>query len=144
MIKAFFQIIILSILFLSCKKQTDNKVLHKINYIDSIQNAKQITDLILKIDNRYNEFKINDSLKFENRHSDKNYTKIADSLKVQPWTKADFDNNGLSDILVIGKWYDHSVICILDKNGKYELKPITRRSFQNCTFPVVENNKILF
>src|SRR5690606_10704725 len=93
-----------------------------------------------KVDKRYKEFEINDKLKF----SDPKCQNLSDSLKVQPWTKADFDNNGLTDILVIGNWYDYSVICILDKDGKYEIKPITRRSFQDCTFPVVENNKIKY
>lgn len=132
------------ILFQSCKGQSDNSVMHKANFIDSIQTAKQITDLISKIDNRYKDFKVNETLKFENRYSGKNYKKIADSLNVQPWTKADFDNNGLTDILIIGNWYDHSIICILDKDGKYEIKPITRRSFQDCTFPIVENGKIKY
>jgi len=144
MIRTFFQIITLLFLFQSCKGQTDNTVSHKTNYIDSIQNAKQITDLILKVDNKYKKFTVNESLKFENRYSGKNYKQIADSLKIQPWTTADFDNNGLTDILVVGNWYDHSVICILDKNGKYEIKPITRSSFQNYTFPVVKNGKIKY
>lgn len=142
--KLIFQIILIFILFQSCKGQSDNDVLHKTNYIDSIQTAKQITDLILKIDNRFKEFKVNEALKFVNRYSEKNYNKIAESLNIKPWTKTDFDKNGLTDILIIGNWYDHSIICILDKGGKYEIKPITRRSFQDCTFPVVENSKIKY
>lgn len=144
MTKLIFQITIFLTLLQSCKGQSDNNVLHKTNFIDSIQTAKQITDLISKIDDRYKEFKVNESLKFENRFSDKNYKKIADSLNVQPWTKADFDNNGMTDILVIGNWYDHSVICILDKDGKYEINRITRRNFQDCTFPVVKKGKIKY
>lgn len=131
-------------LFQSCRGQSNNSVLHKTNFIDSIQTAKQITDLISKIDDGYKEFIVNESLKFENRYSGENYKKIADSLYVQPWTKADFDSNGLTDILVIGNRYDHSVICILDKGGTYEINRITRRSFQDCTFPVVENCKIKY
>lgn len=144
MTKLIFQLIIFLIIFQSCKGQTNNGVLQKSNLIDSIQTAKQITDLISKIDNRYKGFKVNETLKFENRYSDKNYKKIADSLNVQPWTKTDFDNNGLTDIMVIGNWNDHSIICILDKDGKYEIKPITRRSFQNFTFPIVESGKIKY
>jgi Domain of unknown function (DUF6438) len=140
MIKVIFKIVILLTLFQSCKGQTDKNVSYKTNYIDSIQGAKQIAALISKIDHGYKEFKINDKLKF----TDKECQNRSDSLKVQPWTKADFDDNGLTDILVIGNWYDHSVICILDKGDKYEIKPITRRNFQECTFPVVENNKIKY
>ena len=144
MTKIIFQIAFLLILFQSCMGQTANNTLHKTNYIDSIQSAKQIADLISKIDDRYKDFQINDSLKFENRYTGENFKKIADSLNVQPWTKADFDKNGLTDILVIGNSNDYYVICILDKGGKYEINLITRRSFQNCTFPIVENNKLRY
>jgi hypothetical protein len=144
MAKLIFQLIIFLILFQSGKAQSNHSVLRMANFIDSIQTAKQITDLISKIDIRYKEFKVNEALKFENRYSDKNYKKIADSLNVRPWTKTDFDNNGLTDILVFGNWSDPSILCILDKGGKYEIKSITRRSFQKCTFPVVENDKIKY
>lgn len=140
MIKVLFQITIFLALFQSCKRQNDKAFSHKTNYIDSIQNTKQIIDLISKIDNRYKEFKINEKLMFANE----NCQKLSNSLKIQPWTKADFDNNGLTDILVVGKQYDHSVICVLDKDGKYEIKTITRRIFQSCTFPIIENNKIKY
>lgn len=127
------------------KRQAEKKISIKTNYIDSIQTAEQITELISKINDRYKEFEVNESLKFENKYSSKNYKKIADSLNVQPWTKVDFDNNGLTDILVIGNWEEyHTIICILDKGGKYEIKSITRRFSQDCTFPVVENNKIKY
>jgi len=145
MIKLTFQLTIFLILLQSCKGLSYNSVLHRSNFIDSIQTAKQITDLISKIDHSYKKFQVNESLKFENNYSGKNYKKIADSLNVQPWTKADFDNNGMTDILVIGNWYDHTVICcILDKNGKYEINRITRGIFQDYTFPVVENGKIKY
>jgi Domain of unknown function (DUF6438) len=145
MIKTISNLIIFLTLFQSCKGQSDNAVLHKPNLIDSIKTANQLSNLISKIDYRYKDFKINEDLKFENRYSGKNYKKIADSLKVQPWTKADFDNNGLTDILIIGTWTDHHVICILDKgNTHYEIKSITRQSFQDCTFPIVKNDKIIY
>ncbi|NME70227.1 DUF6438 domain-containing protein [Flammeovirga aprica] len=127
-------------LFQPCKGQTNNSVSQKTNFIDSIQNAQQLTELISKIDDRYKEFEVNDKLEF----SDKKCQNLSDSLKVQSWKKVDFDNNGLTDIMVIGNWYDYSVICILDKGGKYEIKPITRRVFQDCTFPVVDNGKVKY
>jgi hypothetical protein len=145
MIKSIFQITILLTLFQSCKSQVDNKVIHKPNYIDSIQTAKQIEELILKIDKRYSKFKINQTLNYESRFSGISCKKISDSLKIKPWQKADFDNNGLSDILIVGTWSDHHIICILDKGeNHFEIKSITRRIFQECTFPVVSNNKIKY
>lgn len=132
------------ILFQSCNGQTKESDSKKPNFIDSIQTATQLSDLISKVDSTYKDFEINEELKFENSYSSKWCKKIADSLNVQPWTKADFDNNGLTDILVVGNDYSHCVICILDKGDKYELKRITKPIFQDCTFPIVENNTIKY
>jgi hypothetical protein len=124
----------------TCFAQINNYIKTKkhLNYIDSIQNEKQIEDLLIKIDSNYRKFKVNSKLKF----SDKICQKISDSLKIKPWTKSDFDNNGLTDILIVGEYYNPAILCILDKgNTKYEIKRITRRSFQDCSFPLVVENK---
>lgn len=145
MIKPIFNLVLLLTFFQICKGQAENNALYKPNLIDSITTGEQLNALISKLDNRYKDFKVNEELKFESRYSRKNYKKIADSLNVQPWTKADFDSNGLTDILVIGRISNnHSIICILDKGNKYEFKPITRRSFQENTFPIVVNNTIKY
>ncbi|RYZ27969.1 MAG: hypothetical protein EOO10_11065 [Chitinophagaceae bacterium] len=108
--------------------------------IDSIQTAQQIQKLILRADKRFDGFKVNATLKF----SEKECQNLSDSLKIKPWTKADFDCNGLTDLLVVGSWSDPAIICILDKGGdRFELKRITRRSFQDCTFPLVGKNNDL-
>ncbi|MGV8880492.1 MAG: DUF6438 domain-containing protein [Sphingobacteriaceae bacterium] len=134
------QIMLLFALFQLCDGQTIDKVIHKPNAIDRIQNTKQIADLLTKIDSGFKNWTVNEKLEF----AEKKCQRIADSLKVQPWTKADFDNNGLTDILVIGTWDRHSVLCILDKGEKYEIKYLTRRSFQECSFPIVQNKKIQY
>lgn len=142
--KTILELIIISLLFNSCNGQTDNSILSKPTFIENIKTANQVYDLILKTDSTFKGFKINEDLKFTNSYSGINYQKIADSLKVKPWTKSDFDNNGLTDILIIGNRQEHCVICILDKGSNYELKRITRRSFQDYTFPVVVNNTIKY
>ena len=60
------------------------------------------------------------------------YQKLSDSLKIKPWSKADFDNNGLTDILVIGNLRNniHALI-ILDKGNQYEINRLTKHYFQN-------------
>lgn len=145
MTKIFLQLAIPLAFFLPSKAQANDHISHKQNYIDSIQSAKQIADLILKISDRYKGFQINEALKFDDIDTGQSLKKIADSVQIQPWTKADFDNNGLTDVLVVGRNYYHCVICIFDKGGKYEINQITRRHYQNCTFPVVEKkNKIRY
>ena len=107
----------------------------KKNFIDSIQNSKQIEQLALKLNNYFSEFSVNKKFKF----SEKECETVPDSLKTNPWIKADFDNNGLTDILVAINWYDLSVVCVLDKgSNKYELEQITRRTYKECTFPIVK------
>lgn len=138
--KIIFYTSILLIIFQSCVGQTNDKISHKENYIDSVQNAQQINELISKIDTLYKDFKVNDKMMF----TDKNCQRISDSLRVQPWSKADFDNNGLTDILIVGNWFGHSVICILDKESKYEIKRIAKGLINFCTFPIVDNDKIKY
>ncbi len=118
--------------------QTENKLTSHKNYLDSITNSIQIEELLFKIDERYKKFKVNKPLKF----TEKNCQKLADSLQVESYIKTDFDNNGLTDLLVIGKYYDnHCVLCVLDKGeNAYEIESLTKRIFQDCTFPKVIRN----
>lgn len=140
MTNAVFQTIILLILFQLCSGQPGNQHLHKTNAIDSIQNTTQIARLLAKADERYKNIKIDEEIQF----TGENCQKHADSLKIQAWTKADFDHNGLTDLLVIGSGNGNPVLCMLDKGQTYEVNRITRSHFQECTFPVVENNKIKY
>src|SRR5437868_11321222 len=68
--------------------------------IDEITTSKQIEDFLKSIDPEFSTFHVNDSLKFldgECKH-------VSDSLQCTPWFKADFDNNGYSDLIVMGGW----------------------------------------
>jgi hypothetical protein len=105
------------------------------NMVDNLNSAKEIESLISTVDHRFKNFKVNESLKF----SGKECQHLCDSLKIKPWIKADFDGNGYNDLLIVGNWGDHAVICLMDSGeDKFYIKPITRRSFQDCTFPVVQ------
>ncbi|MDP4208036.1 MAG: DUF6438 domain-containing protein [Bacteroidota bacterium] len=135
--------LILLIITCSCNGQTNkssetdlNRISTKYrNKIDNIISAKDIELLISTVDKRFNDFKVNESLKF----SDKESQLFCDSLKIKPWIKADFDGNGYNDLLVVGNWGDHAVICLMDSGeNKFYIKRITRRSFQDCTFPIVQ------
>lgn len=140
----YFSLFIFTLAFIqSPKSQTTNGEKTKKNFIDIIQNSEQVEQLALKLDNGYSGFSVNKKFKF----SEKECETVPDSLKTNPWIKADFDNNGLTDILVANNWYDLSVVCVLDKgNNKYELERITRRTYKECTFPIVktgEHNNII-
>jgi hypothetical protein len=68
---------------------------------------------------------------------------VADSLGVQTIAKADFDGNGLTDMLLTGSFKDEfSIIVVMDNglhNGQDRFRAIslTRYSFRPVTFPVV-------
>lgn len=138
MIRLFSVLIIFLASLQFCNGQQANISIHKPNYIDSIQNAEQISNLLVKIDSGYVTFEVNKNLEF----NEKRQKKICDSLHIEPWVKADFDNNGLTDILIIGNWYRYSILCVLDKGSKYEIIPITQGTLKEYIFPVVTENKI--
>src|ERR1035437_9123138 len=136
------------LLLISCNGQTTNSVTFGAknyvakhhNKLDDINSATVIETLLTSINKDYNNFKVNSSLTFNDRFgskADKESQHLADSLKIKAWTKDDFDGNGYTDLLIVGNWYsNHSIICILDSGeNKFFIKRITRRSFQDCTFP---------
>ncbi|MGZ4118240.1 MAG: DUF6438 domain-containing protein [Bacteroidia bacterium] len=111
------------------------------NKLDDVNTVADIQKLLTAIDTDFAGFKVDDSLKyrsqFNNGENEKNHT-LALKLKVQPWVKTDFDGNGYTDMLLVGNWYDHSVLAILDSGeNRFYIKMITRRSFQETTFPVL-------
>ncbi len=139
--KTFYLISVCLITLFSCNKRESKFVEHKPNYIDSIQNAKQIKELILKIDTNLSYMNITDSL----ITGEGLRTIVKEVFKIKkPWSKADFDQNGLTDILVIynNDIYNFRVMCILDKGNNYEGKFISYSDFDNYLFPIVQENKI--
>jgi hypothetical protein len=144
MFRLVFILTLSLLIFSSCHVGADNSVLYKPGYIDSIQQAKQITAFIHKVDSNYKKFVVNDPVNYESRYAAFDYKRVADSLGVRPWSKADFDKNGLTDLLVIGYFYEPCILVILNKGGHYEIKQLTRSAFQDHTFPVVENNSIRY
>ena len=123
-----------------CQGQTtlnSSKTIRHHNKIDEITNIKQIQSLIKSIDKEYSNFKIDDTLIY----SDKDCKRLCDSLKIKTFTKADLDNNGYTDLIVIGEWNDPSIICIFDQGkNKFSINRLTRRSFQDCSFASVDTN----
>jgi hypothetical protein len=130
--------IVLFALLLSCKQPAKSQLAKPPNIIDSIQTAGQIEKLIAHIDDRFADFKVNEKLRF----SDEECQRLSDSLRIKAWTKADFDNNGWTDLLVVGRQRLAAILCIIDKgNNQFALNRITRRFSQDCSFPVVDTIK---
>jgi len=83
------KIILLSILFTCSQIALGQKILSK---IDSINSKKEVEKLIHSLNNKYKEF-----------------TTIENSLDLKPYYKADFDKNGLTDLLAIGGFPVYSI-----------------------------------
>ena len=64
---------------------------------------------------------------------------LADSLRINAWTKADFDGNGYTVIVAVGNWDGYRyIICILDSGkSKFFVNPLTTIFNQDCTVPFV-------
>src|SRR5213082_3381828 len=70
------------------------------NAIDDITSKEQIEHLLKSIDPYFSTFHVNDSLKFQNGDC----KRVSDSLHCAAWFKTDFDNNGYTDMTVVGGW----------------------------------------
>ena len=103
------------------KGQVSSKIAHSPNYIDSITTTDEILLLIGKLDSKYKNFtplsKISDLSAFCNNN--------LSSYHLKDWTKVDFDHNGLTDIIIVGKSNAVRAICILDLGESFQLEPLS-------------------
>jgi hypothetical protein len=129
--------------FTNAQFNSSEKKFH--NKIDEATTSTEIEALLKSLNPQFSTFHINNSLNF----SDNACKHISDSLHCTPWFKADFDNNGYTDLVVVGGWDDHAIFCILDSgDNRYAVNRLTRKIFQNCTFPLLkktsDNNLLLY
>ena len=116
----------------------DKKVFNK---IDSLNSAKDVQEFLNNEKNKINYYlDVEDKIDY-----DRYCALIADSLNLkQNWEKADFDNNGLTDLLVTGKISEGSkTIYILDKGDHFESKNLSiGELYEQCSFSLVRDHKI--
>lgn len=135
--KKLFSLLLVSFC-LSLFYSQDNKLFNK---IDSLKTAKDVQEFINNDQNKINHFLIVD----DKINHDSYCRVIADSLNSTPnWEKADFDGNGLTDLLVTGNTSDvPKTIYILDKGNHFESKNISKgRLYEQCSFSSIKDNKI--
>lgn len=114
--------------------------------IDNINSEESVENLINLLIEGNDKFTLKSIDEFESEYGMNEYCKrIADSLNItKPFYKADFDNNGLTDILAIGDYYDFSILIAMNYGqNSIELNRLTRKSFQECTFPKIINDTII-
>ncbi len=140
-------VFLLSIVFslISCKGQNQKDVIAK-TAIDSLQNENEVEKFITSLDTNFKGCKVQKISDFKDQFSKTDFCKSnADSLKIdKSFYKADFDANGYTDLLVMMNHYDFTVLVIFgNPDRNFKIRPLTRRSFQNCVFPkVIEKDGI--
>lgn len=125
---------IISILFLAIN------LLIGQNEIDNLDNNKDVELFLAENFDNYSEFKLMDykQIDSENCYDCQDCSRIADSLNVHSnFYKSDFDQNGLTDILIIGNFYGLKIIVVLDKKDHLEIEQLTRGYFQSCAIPIL-------
>ena len=111
--------------------------------ISKIDQLSTVQDVEKFIQSRYKDlqnFRIKNISEMDRLMGDKSFCKkVADSLKVDKnFYKADFDNNGRTDLLVVGDYYGFIILTVMDfGNDSLLLQRLTRSSFQDCVFPKI-------
>lgn len=115
--------------------------------IDTLNSIHAIEKLIHAFDKDYKRFllmPITDP-KINRYGQDEFCRSTADSLGItQSFYKADFDQNGYTDLLAIGRYYEFTIFIIMNYgDDSLKLNRLTRRAFQRCTFPKIINDTII-
>ena len=131
--------ILLAILLGSSQITLGQKILSK---IDSIKSKKEVENLIHSLNERYKEFAITEK-----------------SLSTQPFSKGDFDKNGLTDLLAIGGFpvyfigsdtikreFDDRIFVVMNfGKDSLKIKSLTKGMGHNhnLAFPKIVNDTII-
>lgn len=114
--------------------------------IDHLNSNSEVEKLIRSFDKDYQQFSLKSITAFKSDYNEEGFCKrIADSLGItKSFYKADFDHNGYTDLLAIGDYYGFKIFIVMNYgNDSLKLKRLTRRSFQECTFPKIISDTII-
>ena len=114
--------------------------------IDKLNSKEDVENLIHSFDKNYEKFSLKPINEFKSSYGENEYCKrIADSLNItKSFYKADFNNDGYTDLLAIGDYYNFNIFIVMNnRNDSLKINRLTRRSFQECTFPKIINDTII-
>lgn len=107
---------------------------NKIDGLNTVEEVQQFINSVFK--GQYeSKFYVRKEILFKDATCDE----LVKSVKAVPWVKADFDNNGLTDLLVYGNYYGHAVWVVMDMGRIFTIKYLTRKVFQNCIVPTISS-----
>lgn len=118
------------------------------NTVDSLKTDNDVVEFLKSVNENFSSGKYD---KIELRSTEKlrqdlNCDGIAEQWQVKNWEKADFNGDGLSDLLVTLFWYDYGVYVWIDKgNNKFKMETLSFNIYEKCEMakPLVINNQQL-
>lgn len=108
--------------------------------IDSIQTNGEVERLLYSSEKRFRGFDLRYPYGKEGF-----LKKVADSLGItKSFYKSDFDNNGYTDLLVIGEFWGINIVIVMNfGNDTFKLIRYSRGTVQGCTWPKILNDSIV-
>ncbi|MES1216567.1 MAG: DUF6438 domain-containing protein [Bacteroidota bacterium] len=116
-----------------------------------IDNLKTDADVVEFLKSTNADFRSPGLNKIELRSSeilrqDLNCNGLAEKWQIKNWEKADFNQDGLTDLVVMLYWYDYGVYVIMD-NGKnnFQLHTLSYNIYEKCELakPILSNGQQL-
>lgn len=102
------------------------------NRIDSLQTDADVITFLKSINKDFNSsnFELRST---ETLRKDLDCNGMAEKWQIQSWDKVDFNNDKLTDLVIMPFWYDYGVYVIMDKgNNKFETLTLTYNINEKC------------
>lgn len=128
-------------IILSCQQPVSKLTIHK-SKIDSLVTEDQVKQFLVATDPYYENFIVMKAGDYRDEHSDSVFCKkIADSLTIdKSFYKADFDQNGYTDLLLSGKQYEFEVMVIMNQgNNNYTTTYLNGAMWMESSFPKLDS-----
>ncbi|MCW5960222.1 MAG: hypothetical protein KIS76_08660 [Pyrinomonadaceae bacterium] len=135
----FLSILVFFSFFNICEVQNAQRKEPKFyNKIDDIKTVDDIDKLLDSIDKkRFETYIVREKLEVETVACGD----LAKEIQAKSWTKADFDNNGYTDILIIGDSGRDSVVLLDNGKNNFIFRNLSQGYFPQCSLPVVVNTE---
>lgn len=118
------------------------------NRIDSLKTDNDVIEFLKSTNADFRSEK-HDKIQLRSSETirrDLNCDGIANQWQVKNWEKADFNQDGLTDLAVILYWYDYGVYVVMDNgNNSFKLHTLSYNIYEKCELakPVASNGQQL-
>ena len=122
----------------SCHKEKVKERIVSRTKIDSIVSVEQLSKFVTSIDTNYRYVQYDSIIDFKSRFSSMNCPVLADSAQItKTFLKADFDDNGYNDLVVISRYknFEINLFTILGFKGSFKIKPLSHGVMEECRYP---------